>query len=131
MSVLNNPEIVKEVLYEWTRLKRSPYKVAAAVGIGVREVLTIIDDHGHTISEIVERHDGEGRPELREFVVARKLVTERWDNDSAEVAKARWDYEAGLIEMATGRDGRWLLLYAFPRKRPAPRPDYFKPEVSL
>jgi hypothetical protein len=131
MSVTQNQGVIADVLYEWRRLKRSPYKVAKAVGISTRDVLEIISDHGHKISEHIERHDGMGRHELREFLVARKLAADSWDNDNPVIAGARADYEAGRVELATGRDGRWLLLYAIPRKRRQPRPNYFKPEPSI
>lgn len=126
-----NPDIISDVLYEWVRLKRSPYKVAKAVGISTRDVLVIVDEHGHKTSEIIERHDGWGRPEIREFLVGRKVATELWDNTIPAIEAARAAYEAGTVEMAIGRDGRWLLLYAFPRKVTCPRPAYFKPELSL
>jgi hypothetical protein len=42
MSVTQNQGVIADVLYEWRRLKRSPYKVAKAVGISTRDVLEII-----------------------------------------------------------------------------------------
>lgn len=131
MSVIENTGIISEVLYEWVRLKHSPYKVAKAVGISARDVLSIIAEHGHRVSEIIERYEGRGRPELREYIVARKKAADCWDNEDPAIVKARADYESGTIELATGRDGRWLILYAIPRVVKKPRPDYFKPEPSL
>lgn len=131
MNTTLSQEVIDDVLYEWQRLKRSPYKVADAVGISARTVLEIIDEHGHKVSQIQERHEGWGRPELRDFLVARTKAGTSWDNDEPEIAEARRAYEAGTVELCTGRDGRYLLLYAFPRKRKEPRPGYFVPEPSL
>lgn len=125
------PEIIEEVLYEYNRLKRSPYKTAKFVGITTREVLEIMDEHGHKISPITERYDGYGRPELQQFIVARKLATAVWDNTDPDIAAARDAFEAGTIDMTTGRDGKWLILYAIPRKVVQPRPNYFAPELSI
>lgn len=131
MSVIDNTEIINEVLYEWVRLKHSPYKVANALGISASAVLEIIAEHGHRTSEIVERFNGQGRPEMLQYLVAQTRAGIPWDNSDPKIEKARADYEAGTIEMATGRDGRFLLLYAFPRKSAKPRPNYFKPEPSI
>ncbi len=70
-------------------------------------------------------YDGYGRPELRDRLVARSLATEVWDNTRPEVADAREKYEAGTHDMATGRDGPYLLLYLTPRAVVQPRPGYF------
>lgn len=72
-------------------------------------------------------YDGFGRPDIRENLVARNLATESWDNSRPEVADARDKFEAGTHNLLTGRDGPYILLYAFPQPVVTPRPDYFSP----
>ena len=74
--------------------------------------------------------DGWGDPEKEKFLVARSLATEVWDNNRPEVADARAKFEAGTHDMATGRDGPYVLLYLFPRAVKSPRPDYFTPKFE-
>ena len=124
-------EIINEVLATYKRT-RSPFKIAQKVGVTVDEVFEVLNNHEEKLTPLPERNGGMGREEMQSFIVARRRVSEtQWDNDSAEIAKARSDYEAGTHIMATGRDGAWLLLYSIPRKGPAdPLPDYFLPEVA-
>ncbi len=78
--------------------------------------------------------EGRGREALQKFIVAIKDVRdgEDWDNDSPEISEARKAYDDGRIEMATGRDGFNMILYAIPRVEQAVRKPYFWPveEVS-
>jgi hypothetical protein len=123
-----SPELTEEVLYEYKRL-RSPFKVAKALGLDPHRVWLVIEENSDRLSPHTEKYGGEGRPELRDHLVARRRAGEReWDNTDPAIAGARAAYEAGTVEMCTGRDGNWLLLYAIPRRRPDPRPDYFLPE---
>ena len=78
--------------------------------------------------------EGRGRESLQKYIIAIKDVRngEDWDNDSQEISEARKAYDDGRIEMATGRDGFNLILYAIPRVEQAVRKPYFWPveEVS-
>jgi hypothetical protein len=78
--------------------------------------------------------EGRGRELLQKYIIAIKDVRngEDWDNDSQEISEARKAYDDGRIEMATGRDGFNLILYAIPRVEQAIRKPYFWPveEVS-
>ena len=122
-------EVIDDVLHEYRRT-RSPFRTATATGIDVKLVWQIVDQHSDKLSSFSERNGGLGRPEMQRYLVARRQVTARqWDNDLPEIAKARANYESGTIEMMTGRDGGWLILYAIPRKKTSPRQDYFKPEA--
>lgn len=69
--------------------------------------------------------EGFGDPEKKNFLVARSLAVEVWDNSRPEVADAREKFEAGTHNMLTGRDGPYVLLYLFPRAVKEPRPGYF------
>lgn len=122
-----SPEVVDEVLQSYRRL-RSPYKVARELGYAPVLVWQIIELHADTLTLPVERWDGRGRPELEQHLVAKmKPGASSWDNAIPEIAEARRRFEAGTHTMATGRDGRWLLLYSIPLRKPQPaRPDFFK-----
>jgi len=62
--------------------------------------------------------EGRGPVKLQPFIVAISKAGTAWDNDEPNIAKARDDYDAGLTEMTTGRDGLNLILYSIPRKKP-------------
>ncbi len=119
-------EIIAEL-----RKVRAPAKVARNLGVDIREVLKVADEiGGATRATRPEQFDGNGRPELLEFFVARKRAHVAWDNTIPEIAAARAAYEAGTHDMVTGRDGDWLILYSIPLRWPANnRTHYFKLEV--
>lgn len=125
------PEVTAEILAEFKRT-RSPFKTANAVGVDVAVVWAVIDSNKDKVGAFEERYGGRGRPELEQFIVAsRRAMAGVWDNDSTEIRDARAAYEAGTHEMATGRDGPWLILYCIPRRYPATgRAGYFTPENS-
>lgn len=66
---------------------------------------------------------------LPKFVIAERYVGTPWPTlgeDALKIAQARKQYEQGLVEIATRREGRMEYLYAIPRKRPGiRRPGYF------
>ena len=121
------PEIIAEVLASYRRL-RSPYKVSRECGYDPRMVWAIIDQHAETLSLPQERFGGQGRPDLEAFLVAKiKPGSGGWDNTDPAIAAARQRYCDGTHDMATGRDGGWLLLYSIPLKKTlTARPDFFK-----
>ena len=126
-----SPEIIAEILAEYKRC-RSPFKTAKAVGVDVAQVWSVIDTNKDKLSTFEERHGGRGRPDMEKHLVATRRATDRgWENSQPEIAAARAAYEAGTHEMATGRDGAWLLLYSIPRRYPVTgRDGYFTPENS-
>lgn len=122
-------EIRDEIVQALLKL-RSPSKVARALGVELRVILPIADELAGTPRVVrQEVYGGFGRPELEDFLVARKRAHETWDNTDEAIAAAREAYEAGTHDMATGRDGDWLLLYSIPQRKVTPRPDYFRPEI--
>ena len=123
-----SPELREEILAEFRRV-RSPFKVAKNLGVEVSVVWEVVDDNPDALSPRAERFEGEGRPDLRPFIVAKKRVGTSWNNDDPKVAQARLDYEAGTHDMMTHRDGNFEFLISKPQKRVTPRPDYFKPEL--
>lgn len=120
-------QVEDEVLQTYRRL-RSPYKVARELGYGPSIVWEIIERNQDTAALPTQRYDGNGRPDMEQFLVKRMKVTaEGWNNEDEAVAGARARFCAGTHTMTTGRDGPWLLLYSIPLKKPIEaRPDYFK-----
>jgi len=111
---------------------RAPSRTAKNLGYSIQLVLEVAEEESRPRSRYTERFGGLGRPELARYTVARKRVWDLgWDNKSGSISKARADYEAGTHEMATGRDGEWLILYSIPRTKVEPRPNYFLPEAAL
>ena len=62
--------------------------------------------------------------ELEKYKVAEIRAGMAWASTPA-ILKAKHDYDAGLTEMCTGRDGDVLILYSIPRKTRARRTPYF------
>lgn len=122
------PEIVDEILAEY-RKTPSPFKIAKKLGFDVKVVWAVIDDHPDRLAAHVEQWEGQGRPELLDYRIGRIKAYAHWDNEEPEIAAARKAYEEGTVEIVTGRDGAWLLLYAIPRKYKQPRPNYFTLEL--
>lgn len=78
--------------------------------------------------------EGRGPKHLHKYIVAiRSLYThEGWDNNDPAIKKARKDYDDGLVEMATGRDGTFIILYSIPlRVRDRRRKPYFSAPSGL
>jgi hypothetical protein len=112
----------KQILDEYRR-SRSPFKTAKVFRIHVNDVWNLIEANSSYLRATPERFGGMGRPELRDFIVARRsLRGSGWDNNDPNIAKARALYELGHIDMTTGRDGSWEILYAIPRMQRQPRP---------
>ena len=118
--------IDEDILEEYAR-HNSLFKTARKLNVEVAYVSQVINANPQVDAPAMEecQWDGFGDPEKQKFLVARMLATETWDNELPEVAKARADYEEGTIDMATGRDGPYILLYAFPRAVKQPRPNHF------
>jgi hypothetical protein len=127
--VIYSPEVVNDVLLEYKRT-RSPFRTAKLVGLDTAIVWQIIEENADKLSAHPERNGGFGRPELTRYIVGRRKVSSRqWDNDDEKIALARSCYELGSHDMATARDGGWLILYSIPNRSRQPRAGYFKPEV--
>ncbi len=106
------------------RYSRNYGKIARDMSLSVREVEAVDVEHNGRFNYTPE---GLGQPEMLRHMIARYDIREQseWDNSDPKIIQAREDYDAGKIEMATGRDGFFMLLYAIPRKTPADRPLYF------
>lgn len=117
-----------EIIAEYRRVRGSPFKVANNFIIPVSLVWAVVADHPDALSARVERFEGDGRPDLRPFIVGKKKVGSNWDNTDPAIAKARADYEAGTHDMMTHRDGAYEFLVSRPQTHTTPRPEYFKLE---
>lgn len=103
----------------------SIFRVAKTFDITLEKVKDILGDFMPKVSKRESTYGGEGRPELRKYLVASKFVDEQWDNLDISILDARQKFENGTHDMATGRDGDTLLLYLIPRAKVQPRPNYF------
>lgn len=131
MSVEMTPEMREEIARD-LRKTRAAARTAKNLGYPIRMVLEVLEDEKQPRPFREEKHGGLGRPELVPFTVARKRAWETWPNPKTDeaIATARAEFEAGTHEMATGRDGDWLILYSIPRKTVAKdRANYFQPET--
>lgn len=116
----------QEILDEYKRTK-SPFKVAQMYSLDVKRVWEIIEANQDYLKSPPEKFGGKGPPELRDHIVARRRIRgPKWDNDEPAIALARDMYEQGRVELCSGRDGSWEILYAIPRKKIKPRPGYWK-----
>lgn len=122
-----DPNTKREILQSLLRT-RSPHKTAKKTGYDISVVLQVYDAERNPHPPRKERWGGDGRPDLRQYLVAKKNAWEEWDNNDPAVRELREDYEAGVRLMATGRDGNWLLLYGIPAITVTPRPGFFIPE---
>lgn len=130
MALELSDEIREEITRD-LRKTRAPSRTAKNLGYPIRIVLQVAEEDSEPRSRHVERYEGLGRPELRQYTVARKKAWQVWDNDSNALKSARQAYEDGTHIMVTGRDGDWLIMYLIPQVKPTPRPNYFQPEVTL
>lgn len=122
------PEIRDEILHD-LRKTRAPARTSRNTGYPIRLVLQVHEEDSQPRTVRQEIYGGYGRPEVQQFIVARKRAWEVWNNEDNDIATARNMYEAGTVEMCTGRDGDWLILYAIPRQHRDPnRAGYFLPE---
>jgi len=122
------PAIREEILRD-LRKTRAPARTAKNLGYRIHLVLQVQEEDNHPRTVRQEMYGGMGRPEMQKYIVARKRAWETWNNEDNDIATARNMYEGGVVELATGRDGDWLILYSIPRvKRVKDREGYFQPE---
>ena len=79
----------------------------------------------------VQSEDRRGREDLRKYIVAIRHVEGAWPESDA-LRRARKDYDEGRVELAQGRDGLNIILYALPRRTQAKRTQaWFAPNPYL
>lgn len=121
----NADKFLDEDIREEFKKHRSVFRTARALGITLDRVSKALVQDLHLEIKNPSEYDGWGKPELRHYVVARKHITEQWDNEEIQIKTARSLFEKGTHELVNGRDGDWNLLYSIPRAVSQPRPNYF------
>lgn len=81
---------------------------------------------------------GRGPVNLQKYLIASRLVFNSqgetgssWDNKDPKIKKAREDYNNGLVEIVTGRDGLVMNLYAIPRETQGKTRTYFEVDSNV
>lgn len=71
---------------------------------------------------------GTGPEHLKKYLVATRRADDRngWDLSNPKILEARQNYDKGLGEIMTGRDGLFLNLYYIPRNVVRKDPMYFE-----
>lgn len=122
-----SPETRAAILADLKQPNSDIQRVSRAYGVPIRFIRDILPPPppAPTNTEVFE---GYGRPELQKYLISRTRAGAAWPAaDAPAIQHARNEYDAGIIEMCTGRDGDWLILYAIPRRTPAHnRLPYFK-----
>jgi len=118
--------LMAEIKSDVRSAKATPVRIASRLGVPIALVRFIMNEtpNGTSIFSVLSE-DGWGRSELRDFIITRRSASAgEWPKeDEAVIQRHRDAYDSGLIEMAQGRDGNFIILYAFPRNKPAKR-DY-------
>lgn len=112
--------LIAEIKNDLASDKNTPVKIATRLGVPVALVRFISNEMPQPSGVFLAvSEDGWGREELRPYIVARKrALSDSWDaEDEAALQKARDNYDAGIVEMAQGRDGIFIIQYAFPRRK--------------
>lgn len=123
--------LIKEIQTELLAFRANPVRIATKLGVPVALVRFISNETPSGTSDFtVHSTDGWGRTELRDFVVTRKAAIGDWSpEDKALLEGIRDAYDNGTHELAQGRDGNFIIQYAFPRNKKAKRTyRYFKIE---
>lgn len=121
----NAEQYLDEDIREEFAKHRSVFRTCRALKINVERVNRVVkqDDYRSDTRDSV--YDGEGRPELRQYIVAKKSASGEWDNNSSSIKEMRALFERGTHEMCQGRDGDTIIQYLIPRAVSQPRPGYF------
>lgn len=119
---------IEETLEEIKRFSTDYVRISKKVGLSP---ITVRDIDITINRRFVITEDGYGRYDIRRRLIARRHVdTDGWDETNAVIRAAKSEYDNGTVELATGRDGFWLLLYRFPRRvKDAKREPYFTGET--
>jgi len=123
--------LIEEIKKELNAPRVNPVRIATKLGVPIALVRFISNETPSQVSDFtIHSEDGWGRPELRDFIVTRKLAAGDWPSeDRATIEKLREQYDEGLVELAQGRDGNFVIQYVFYRSKKAKRSyPYFKLE---
>jgi hypothetical protein len=118
--------LIRDVREEFAKSK-SYYKVCRTLDLPMQKVKAILEQEEYNAPRREPVYGGQGRPELRKYIVATKDAYENWDLNDPDIILMRADYELGTHEMCQGRDGDVIIQYSIPRANKQPRPGYFNP----
>ena len=118
------------ILEEMARPDADLQRVSRQYGIPARLIRELLGA-APSATSFKEQYGGWGRPELRIFAVSRTRAGDEWPaTDWATIQRARFEYDAGKVEMCQGRDGDWIIQYVIPRLKPIKRLPYFTAEYA-
>jgi hypothetical protein len=132
---LLNTETVSRVRESYTRNNGNIHAVARELGISAEECRRVFPQHRAVLREPEDptpARDKQGRPDVGRKALRDRIVSVRhvqsggWpDADRAAITGARRRYDNGTHDMATGREGPWLILYSWKRRKPVKPRHYF------
>lgn len=105
-------DLIDEDLAKGTLTTR---QIARRYGVDPKYVEQRLRAQNNTPSNSKLSEDGWGREELRPYAIARKHVEEAEWPITDEIVQAKIDYDEGRVEICTGRDGEYFILYRIPR----------------
>lgn len=105
-------DLIDEDLAKGTLTTR---QIARRYGVDPKYVEQRLRVQNNTPSNSKLSEDGWGREELRKYAIARKHVEEAEWPITDEIVQAKIDYDEGRVEICTGRDGEYFILYRIPR----------------
>lgn len=120
-----SPETRAMILEDMAKPFPDLRRISTAYGIPIAIIRSL--EEQPKSSEFSEKYGGLGRPELRPYIISRRLVTTYWPAaDRVIFEKHHQLYDLGFVEMCQGRDGDWIIQYSIPRLIPAmDRTPYF------
>lgn len=115
-------ESEKALIVHELRSNKDCSKIARMLGLPIRVVREVaVAQTGYFQAST----DGRGRLKLRKYVIAERNIAQPWPVTDV-IQAAHEAYDAGLVEICTGRDGFTQFLYCIPRKEPVKdREPYF------
>lgn len=101
-------------------ITKNPFHLAELMDIKIREARELLRRNP-------EYEMGYGRVELHPYIISRRHVqAPKWPiEDFQRLHEYRRLHDEGKVTMCQGRDGDWIIQYAFPNNPPVKREAYF------
>lgn len=115
--------LLEEIKTDLRSAKSNPVRIATRLGVPIALVRFVSNETPSGTSNFtVLSEDGWGRHELRDFIISRKQAGAEWPKEDELVLETHKEaYDDGLVELAQGRDGNFIIQYSFPRHKPVRR----------
>lgn len=129
-----NAETLARVRESYTRNNGNLNLVARELGISADECRRAFPQSAVSVREVDDPQPGKdqhgrpnvGRKAMRDHIVSVRHALAPWpEADRSTIVRARRKYDAGTHYMATGRDGNWIILYSWKRRKAVPPRSYF------